>query len=159
MRTRNLILILILLGVGLFGAMDHITFHTRGLCVWGSEPTWQDDATVWEASNVGIGGLPSDTLSIEGKIIADAWEAPASVIKAAVAENCYGLDLDIEMFNENMLRDWRRKQLALCENYYDIRIEFDGREFLFSLEEFKEMLIEHKYRPLSEWHIDYENGK
>ncbi len=45
MRTRNLILILILLGVGLFVVMDHITFHTRELCVWDSEPTRQDDAT------------------------------------------------------------------------------------------------------------------
>ena len=73
-----------------------------------------------------------------------AEEVPDSVVvgpsvKATLAKNCYGLDIEIELLTEH-LRNWRRKQLELCENYSDIRIQFEGREFLFSYDEFKAVI-------------------
>ncbi len=103
MRTRNLILILILLGVGLFVVMDQIAFHTRGKCVWDSEPTRQD----------------------------------SSVHVPAVGKDCSGLGLDFDIL-EGRFRTWRNQQL--CENWSDIRIVFDNKEFLFSYEEFKAVI-------------------
>ncbi len=112
-KSQAFVILIILLALML------VILFAVGFCE--RQPTRQDDATVWEVPDSLVKG-PS--------------------VKATMVENCYGLDLGIEIFDGNMLKDWRKKQLELCENYSDIRVVFDGREFLFSYEEFKAVLIQ-----------------
>ncbi len=87
-----------------------------------------------------VGGL--DTIEtgaeIEGEIIADAWEVPDSLVHApAVGKDCVGLGLYLDTLEDELV-PWRNR--LNCETYSDIRIKFDGKEFLFSFDEFKVMI-------------------